>query len=468
MRNELQEKKNEIRKRHLDGMHSFAPIDGNSIKINDIELTGEDAFEILSSLCTDMEEEIQVRSYVLGDYNNLLRQNILDENLEKKSIKLLGFLLRDESSIVRDSATGVLRDISHIVLKYIESFMIESKSNKSLIQLLEILKAIGSQAKKFTPQLMKLIQSTKSNRIKMEIIATFRMIGSTKPVNLLLDLYKIENDNQIRFEIVETLGRLNPNQIRYELISILKKEKDEEIRALAAEILLRAREDKNKAVKALTKSLKDSSDLVKKAASITLGKMGSIAEDSIEELVILSESSNNWKVCSAAKNAVFLIAEDIGKKDVNDFYDIVKSKILRIDSVEKPNQTQKSVKSNLVFVIIAFQDDMKFIFEGIQAVAKKYSLDAKRVSDVPGDYKITDKIIEMIHSAKFIVADLTHERPNVYFELGYARGVGKKVYTIAKKGTKIHFDVKDWKCIFYDDSRELETKLDKEFKTVSS
>lgn len=82
-----------------------------------------------------------------------------------------------------------------------------------------------------------------------------------------------------------------------------------------------------------------------------------------------------------------------------------------------------------------------------------------RVKDVHGDYRITDKIIEMINEARLIIVDLSHERPNVYFELGYARGLKKTVVTIAREATTLHFDVKDWTCIFYRDSRDLERKL---------
>jgi len=69
----------------------------------------------------------------------------------------------------------------------------------------------------------------------------------------------------------------------------------------------------------------------------------------------------------------------------------------------------------------------------------------------------------MIHKARLIVADLMHEMPNVYFELGYARGIGKTVITTAREGTKLHFDVKDLNCMFYNDSRELEQELKERF-----
>jgi len=122
------------------------------------------------------------------------------------------------------------------------------------------------------------------------------------------------------------------------------------------------------------------------------------------------------------------------------------------------------VDPKLVFVITAFKSDMEPVYEAIEAAVSNFSLSAKRVKDIVGDYRITDKILNLLSQAKYVVADLTHERPNVYFELGYARGLGKTVITTVRKGTTVHFDVKDWTYIEYDDSRTLERELMKRLK----
>lgn len=135
------------------------------------------------------------------------------------------------------------------------------------------------------------------------------------------------------------------------------------------------------------------------------------------------------------------------------------------DILSKDNTKEKN--SDLltdVFVIISFSEDMEPIYDGMKAAGEKVGLSVNRVKDIIGDYKITDHVESLIRKSKFILADLTHERPNVYFELGYARGVGKTVITTARQGTNIHFDVKDWPCIYYNDSRILEKKLEKRFQ----
>lgn len=140
------------------------------------------------------------------------------------------------------------------------------------------------------------------------------------------------------------------------------------------------------------------------------------------------------------------------------------AKILGLESQRKPATAVQETDPDLVFVIIAFRDDMEPIFEGIRDAGESLGLTVKRVKDVQGDFRITDKVIQMINSARLVVADLSHERPNVYFELGYARGLGKTVITIARESTSIHFDVKDWTYISYIDSRTLERDLKKRFE----
>ena len=150
----------------------------------------------------------------------------------------------------------------------------------------------------------------------------------------------------------------------------------------------------------------------------------------------------------------------------NEIIQAVIEGVLERLKVEMPSALplQDTIDEKLVFVIASFQLDMEPAFEAIQAAASAVGLRAQRVKDVTGDYKISDKMLAMIRQAKLIVADLTHERPNVYFELGYARGLGKTVITIMREGSKVHFDVQDWTYLPYIDSRPLERDLIERFK----
>ncbi len=114
----------------------------------------------------------------------------------------------------------------------------------------------------------------------------------------------------------------------------------------------------------------------------------------------------------------------------------------------------------LVFVVISFKEEMDEVYNKIKSIASRFGYNAIRVKDVSGDYRITDKIMSLIDRSHFVIADLSYERPNVYFEVGYARGIGKKVISICNKDSEIHFDVKDWTCLYYNNLNDLGQNLD--------
>jgi nucleoside 2-deoxyribosyltransferase len=82
-----------------------------------------------------------------------------------------------------------------------------------------------------------------------------------------------------------------------------------------------------------------------------------------------------------------------------------------------------------------------------------------RIDQVEHNDKITLKIFEQLRLADIVVADLTDEKPNCYYELGYSHALNKNViHTISKKSS-IHFDVKDWNFIIYNSIGELKDGL---------
>ena len=51
--------------------------------------------------------------------------------------------------------------------------------------------------------------------------------------------------------------------------------------------------------------------------------------------------------------------------------------------------------------------------------------------------------------------------PNVYYEVGFARALGKDVIMTARKGTQLPFDVGDVPTIFWEDQTDLRESLEK-------
>ena len=107
------------------------------------------------------------------------------------------------------------------------------------------------------------------------------------------------------------------------------------------------------------------------------------------------------------------------------------------------------------------------VLDAIQETAKALHLEGNRVDQLAIPGKITDSIVDGLKTASYVVVDLTHTRPNVYWEAGYTHGLGKVPIYIARKGTSPEFDVKDYPVIYFANNRELREKLEARLKLMA-
>ncbi len=131
---------------------------------------------------------------------------------------------------------------------------------------------------------------------------------------------------------------------------------------------------------------------------------------------------------------------------------------------------QGSFERNLVFIAMPFHgDEMKEVYSAIKDECQKLGLRTKRVDENVGSGFIIREITDLIERAEFIIFDLTHERPNVYYELGYAHGVGNEpldILLIAKEGTTIHFDIAPLRIQFYKTTEHLRSVVTSSLKEM--
>ncbi|VAW45896.1 hypothetical protein MNBD_GAMMA04-986, partial [hydrothermal vent metagenome] len=104
--------------------------------------------------------------------------------------------------------------------------------------------------------------------------------------------------------------------------------------------------------------------------------------------------------------------------------------------------------------------ELEDVLDSIKEAANKCGVHAERVDEVQSNNKITDRILESINKAQFVIVDLSYSKPNVFYEAGYAQGLNKTPIYIAKFGTRLEFDLKDYPIIFFKNMRELKSGLE--------
>jgi len=131
-------------------------------------------------------------------------------------------------------------------------------------------------------------------------------------------------------------------------------------------------------------------------------------------------------------------------------------------------QNQFTITEKQVFVIMKFNDDtLDSAYEGvIKPIVKKYKFKPIRIDEIQDSGKITDQIIEEISKSQIVIADLSGETPNCYYEAGFAHAIGKEMIFTIRKDTPIHFDLSAYRFIEWDTENELRQGLDLRFKSI--
>ncbi|MEI6080691.1 MAG: nucleoside 2-deoxyribosyltransferase [bacterium] len=128
------------------------------------------------------------------------------------------------------------------------------------------------------------------------------------------------------------------------------------------------------------------------------------------------------------------------------------------------NQNKIS-NTNQVFVAMNFDVQYNDIWETISKTLKETSfLTPYRVDKENfDDEKICEKIMSEIRKSRLLIADVTGGKQGVYFEAGYAMGLGIPVVWTCKKTDNInndmHFDTRQYQHIIWEKPEDLASKL---------
>ena len=90
----------------------------------------------------------------------------------------------------------------------------------------------------------------------------------------------------------------------------------------------------------------------------------------------------------------------------------------------------------------------------IKSVCEKNGYEVYRADEGLGTGLILNDIISAIKNSAIVIADITPNNPNVFYEVGFAHALEKPTILLNEKSQreKLPFDISGFRTIFYDNS----------------
>jgi len=114
------------------------------------------------------------------------------------------------------------------------------------------------------------------------------------------------------------------------------------------------------------------------------------------------------------------------------------------------------------FVAMAFAPDYDFIFQdGIRPALIEARFEPVCMKYLLTNEDINFRILAEIRKSEIVVADLTGQRGGVYFEAGFALGLGREVFWTCRKSEldQVHFDTNHFQYTDWESAVDLRERL---------
>lgn len=115
------------------------------------------------------------------------------------------------------------------------------------------------------------------------------------------------------------------------------------------------------------------------------------------------------------------------------------------------------------FVLMPFNAEYNDVYKfGIKEAATSLGIRAERVDEQKFTEGMLERIYRQIDYADIIIADMSGQNPNVFYEVGYAHAKNKICILLTKDANDIPFDLKHRRHIIYKSISELKGSLEEE------
>lgn len=173
----------------------------------------------------------------------------------------------------------------------------------------------------------------------------------------------------------------------------------------------------------------------------------------LDEALLLRCEARGW--CRDAAELTFLLQDVLGQElgwlrwsdaiGGDHAYGLTAKGLLALEAAQ-------GVEAATGFCAMWFDPQVRPFYEGAIAPAiRACGFEPLRLDYAEYNHSIDDEIIASIRRARFVVADLTGHRGGVYYEAGFAHGLGLPVIFMLREDdqARVHFDVRQQNFILW-------------------
>ena len=133
-------------------------------------------------------------------------------------------------------------------------------------------------------------------------------------------------------------------------------------------------------------------------------------------------------------------------------------------------QTSLETPLTQIFVIMKLGDDLlDSAYEGvIEPLGREFGYDVVRIDAIQDSGNISEQILQNIAESRIILAELSGERPNCYYEAGFAHALGKELIFCIRDGDEIHFDLAGRRFIVWDTEAKFRHELRARLEAIAA
>ncbi|WP_445394477.1 hypothetical protein [Stenotrophomonas maltophilia] len=131
-----------------------------------------------------------------------------------------------------------------------------------------------------------------------------------------------------------------------------------------------------------------------------------------------------------------------------------------------------NTRQPVAFVVMQFTDEFNSLYrEVIKPVCEQFSYRVVRADEFHTSTMIVEDITRSLRESSVVIADITPDNPNVFYEVGYAHALDTPTILLSDKSrTRLPFDVSGLRTIFYNNTiagkRDVEEALTRHLTTL--